>query len=55
MPTTAGTEGDLTYIGNSVIAGPHGEILAQAGETPTLLSPNSRPATPPAFPPNPPI
>lgn len=32
-----GTEGDLTYIGNSVIAGPHGEILAQAGETPTLL------------------
>lgn len=32
-----GQEGDLTYIGNSVIAGPHGEILAQAGETPTLL------------------
>jgi predicted amidohydrolase len=32
-----GAEGDLTYIGNSVIAGPHGEILAQAGETPTLL------------------
>lgn len=32
-----GTEGDLTYVGNSVIAGPHGEILAQAGETPTLL------------------
>jgi predicted amidohydrolase len=32
-----GIEGDLTYIGNSVIAGPHGEILAQAGETPTLL------------------
>lgn len=32
-----GDEGDLTYIGNSVIAGPHGEILAQAGETPTLL------------------
>lgn len=32
-----GTEGDLTYIGNSVIAGPHGEILAQAGETPALL------------------
>jgi predicted amidohydrolase len=32
-----GTEGDLTYIGNSTIAGPHGEILAQAGETPALL------------------
>jgi predicted amidohydrolase len=32
-----GTEGDLTYVGNSVIAGPHGEILAQAGETPTFL------------------
>lgn len=32
-----GTEGDLTYVGNSVIAGPHGEILAQAGETPALL------------------
>lgn len=32
-----GTEGDLTYVGSSLIAGPHGEILAQAGETPTLL------------------
>lgn len=32
-----GSEGDLTYIGNSVIVGPHGEILAQAGDTPTLL------------------
>jgi 5-aminopentanamidase len=32
-----GTEGDLTYVGNSIITGPHGEILAQAGETPTLL------------------
>jgi predicted amidohydrolase len=32
-----GTEGDLTYVGNSVIAGPHGEILAQAGDMPTLL------------------
>jgi 5-aminopentanamidase len=32
-----GQEGDLTYVGNSLIAGPHGEILAQAGETPTLL------------------
>lgn len=31
------TEGDLTYIGSSLISGPHGEILAQAGETPTLL------------------
>ena len=32
-----GTEGNLTYAGGSVIAGPHGEVLAQAGPTPTLL------------------
>jgi len=32
-----GLEGDLDYIGLSLIAGPHGEILAQAGDTPTLL------------------
>jgi predicted amidohydrolase len=32
-----GAEGDLTYVGLSVIAGPHGEILAQAGDTPALL------------------
>lgn len=32
-----GTEGDLTYTGRSTIAGPHGEILARAGETPALL------------------
>lgn len=32
-----GTEGDLSYVGLSTIAGPHGEILAQAGETPALL------------------
>ena len=32
-----GTEGDLTYVGSSLIAGPHGEILAQAGEGPALL------------------
>jgi 5-aminopentanamidase len=32
-----GTEVDLTYVGLSTIVGPHGEILAQAGETPTLL------------------
>jgi predicted amidohydrolase len=32
-----GSEGDLTYVGSSLIAGPHGEILAQAGETPALL------------------
>jgi nitrilase len=31
------TEGDLTYVGGSLIAGPHGEILAQAGEHPALL------------------
>jgi predicted amidohydrolase len=32
-----GQDGDLTYVGSSLIAGPHGEILAQAGETPALL------------------
>jgi predicted amidohydrolase len=32
-----GAEGDLTYVGGSLIAGPHGEILAQAGEHPALL------------------
>lgn len=32
-----GVEGDLTYVGGSLIAGPHGEILAQAGEGPALL------------------
>jgi 5-aminopentanamidase len=32
-----GVEGDLTYCGRSLIAGPHGEILAQAGEDPALL------------------
>lgn len=32
-----GTEGDLTYLGGSLIAGPHGEILAQAGDGPALL------------------
>ena len=32
-----GVEGDLDYVGLSLIAGPHGEILAQAGDTPALL------------------
>lgn len=32
-----GQEGDLTYVGLSLIAGPHGEILAQAGDMPSLL------------------
>ncbi len=32
-----GIEGDLTYVGGSLIAGPHGEILAQAGMEPALL------------------
>ncbi|NEY89742.1 nitrilase-related carbon-nitrogen hydrolase [Tabrizicola oligotrophica] len=32
-----GSEGDLTYVGGSLIAGPHGEVLAQAGEHPALL------------------
>ena len=32
-----GTEGNLTYVGQSLIAGPHGEVLAQAGTGPALL------------------
>jgi predicted amidohydrolase len=32
-----GAEGDLTYAGGSLIAGPHGEVLAQAGPTAALL------------------
>lgn len=32
-----GEEGDLTYVGSSLIAGPHGEVLAQAGNGPALL------------------
>ena len=32
-----GVEGDLTYVGGSLIAGPHGEVLAQAGTGPALL------------------
>jgi 5-aminopentanamidase len=32
-----GAEGDLTYVGGSLIAGPHGEVLAQAGDYPALL------------------
>ena len=32
-----GEEGDLTYVGGSLIAGPHGEVLAQAGTGPALL------------------
>lgn len=32
-----GSEGDLTYTGGSQITGPHGEILALAGEGPALL------------------
>lgn len=32
-----GSEGDLTYAGGSLIAGPHGEVLAQAGKHPALL------------------
>jgi len=32
-----GVEGDLTYVGGSQIAGPHGEVLALAGEGPVLL------------------
>ena len=41
-----GIEGDLTYLGGSLIAGPHGEILAQAGETPALLIADTPPRRP---------
>ena len=42
-----GEEGDLIYVGGSLIAGPHGEVLAQAGTGPALLIvelPNADPA-----------
>jgi 5-aminopentanamidase len=32
-----GRENDLAYVGGSLIAGPHGEVLAQAGCEPALL------------------
>lgn len=32
-----GSEGGLDYVGGSLIAGPHGEVLAQAGEHPALM------------------
>ena len=32
-----GVEGDLTYVGGSLVAGPHGEVLAQAGRASALL------------------
>ena len=32
-----GVEGNLIYTGNSVITGPHGEVLAQSGTHPALL------------------
>lgn len=32
-----GSEGDLDYVGLSTIAGPDGKILAQAGESESLL------------------
>ena len=32
-----GTEGDLTYVGGSLIADPYGEPLVQAGQGPALL------------------
>ena len=32
-----GSEGDLTYVGGSLIADPYGEPLAQAGQRPALL------------------
>lgn len=32
-----GVEGDLSYVGGTLIAGPHGEVLAQAGDHAALL------------------
>ncbi len=32
-----GAENDLTYVGGSLVAGPHGEVLAKAGDGPCLL------------------
>ena len=32
-----GRDGDITYVGGSLIVGPHGEVLAQAGHGPALL------------------
>jgi 5-aminopentanamidase len=32
-----GAEGDLTYVGGSQIVGPHGEVLALAGESMALM------------------
>lgn len=32
-----GVEGDLTYTGGSLIAGPHGEVLARAGTGPAIM------------------
>ena len=32
-----GSEGDLTYVGGSLIADPYGEPLVQAGTAPALL------------------
>ncbi len=41
-----GSEGDLTYVGGSLIAGPHGEVLAQAGDHPALLIADVPPVDP---------
>lgn len=41
-----GVEGDLTYVGGSQIAGPHGEVLALAGEGSTLLVADLSPRDP---------
>lgn len=41
-----GSEGDLTYAGRSLIAGPHGEVVAQAHTVPTLLVADLPPRNP---------
>jgi 5-aminopentanamidase len=43
-----GAEGDLTYVGGSVIAGPDGEVLARRASIPALLIADMPPVDPPA-------
>lgn len=44
-----GVEGDLTYLGGSLIVSPYGEVLAQAGDTPCLLVAEIPPRDPARF------
>jgi predicted amidohydrolase len=42
-----GREGDLTYAGRSLIAGPHGEVVVEAGADATALIVAEMPAPDP--------